>query len=50
LPEENFSVRDLGIAIAKILGIEKGDVVEVKRDLVNADRVVVLRHRGQEAT
>jgi len=48
LPEDSFSFKDLGLAIARVLGLEKGDVVEVQRDKMNADRVVVLRHRSQE--
>lgn len=49
MPEDSFSPKDLGVTIARILHLEKNDVVEVQKDKTNPDRVVVLRHpAGQE--
>ena len=45
MPEESFTVRDLGVAIARVLGLEKGDIVEVQRDKTNSDRIMIIRRR-----
>jgi len=47
VPDGSFSVKDLGLVIARVLGLREGEVVEVQRDKTNPDRVLVIRH-GRE--
>lgn len=50
MPEESFGVKDLAIVIARILSLEKNDVVQVQTNRFSPDeiKVKVLRHPGQE--
>lgn len=49
-PEQpSFDIRRLGEVIAKALGILPGDNIELRRDKLDANRVLVIRH-PQEAT
>ncbi|MGA3405001.1 MAG: hypothetical protein ABSD49_04645 [Candidatus Bathyarchaeia archaeon] len=48
LPEESFSVADLGRTIAKMLGLQKNQTVELKRDRLDRNRIMIIRHPGQE--
>ena len=47
MPEESFSVKDLGAMIARMLGLQKNETVEIHRDRLDPNRVMVIRH-GQE--
>jgi len=49
LPEgESYSLKDLAITLARMLGLEKNDVIEVQRNRLDPNRVMVIRHPGQE--
>jgi hypothetical protein len=48
LPDGSFSIKDLGLAIARVLGLQEGEVVEVQKDKTNPNRVLVIRHGQQE--
>jgi hypothetical protein len=48
MPEGSFSVKDLGVVIARALGLRKGETVEVQKDKTNPNRVLVLRHPGAQ--
>jgi hypothetical protein len=48
LPESSFSIRDLGETIAKMLGLTKGETVEIQRDRLDPNRLMIIRHSGQE--
>jgi hypothetical protein len=44
-------VKDLGATIAKMLGLQKNETVEILRDRSDRNRVMVVRHgKDQEAT
>jgi hypothetical protein len=44
MPEGSaFSVKDLGEVIAKALGLKPGENIEIQRDRLNPNRVMVLR-------
>jgi hypothetical protein len=45
---ESFSFKDLGETIAKMLGLSVGDNLEVQRDKLNPNRILVIRHPNQE--
>lgn len=49
MPEgESFSIKDLGVTIAKLLGLREGETVEIQRNRTNPNEIKVLRHPGQE--
>jgi len=48
LPEESFSIRDFGVTIAKMLGLQLGETIELKRNRENPNAVLVLRHPKEE--
>ncbi|MFI5449048.1 MAG: hypothetical protein ACHQ03_04685 [Candidatus Bathyarchaeia archaeon] len=41
---ESIRERKLGQAIAKTLGLAPGDDVELQRDKLNPDRIMILRY------
>jgi hypothetical protein len=46
---ESFSIKDLGETIAKMLGASVGDHIELMRDKLDKNRIMVVRHpAGQE--
>ncbi|MGA2785837.1 MAG: hypothetical protein ABSF09_14195 [Candidatus Bathyarchaeia archaeon] len=45
---DSFSIKDLGETIAKILGLSVGDNLEVQRDKLNPNRILVIRHPDEE--
>jgi hypothetical protein len=47
---ESFSIKTLGEVIAKALGLRSGDDVEIQRDRLDPNRVLIIRHTSQEAT
>jgi hypothetical protein len=47
LPEGSFSIKDLGETIAKMLGLSKGETVEIQRDRFDSNRLLIIRH-GEE--
>lgn len=48
MPEDSFSIKDLGATIAKMLGLTKGETVEIQRDRLDPNRLMIIRHSGQE--
>ena len=49
MPEESpFTSKKLGEAIARILQLQSGDEVEVLRDKLNRNRVMVIRKPANE--
>jgi hypothetical protein len=48
MPEDSFSIRDLGLAVARVLGLKAGETVEIQRDKTNPNRVLVLRRPYEE--
>ena len=40
---ESFSIRDLGVTIAKILNLQPGEGIEIARDKLDSNRVLVIR-------
>jgi hypothetical protein len=49
MPEGSFSIKDLAIVIARTLGLAEGDSVELKRDRLNPNRVLVVRIPQEES-
>jgi len=43
LPEENFTIKDLGSTIAKMLGLAKGDTVELARSKIDRNKLLVIK-------
>jgi hypothetical protein len=43
-----LDVRTLGEAIARALGLRSGETVEIQRDRLNPNRVLVLRVANEE--
>jgi hypothetical protein len=50
VPEESFSIKDLGVTIAKMLGLQKNDTVEIRRNKTDPNQILDVRHPGQEPT
>ena len=48
LPDEPFSIRDLGETIAKMLGLRPGNTVEIQRDRLNPDRLMIIRRTDSQ--
>ena len=46
----SFTIKDLGTAIAKALGLKLGEEVEIQRDRLDPNRVLVRRHVNQQAS
>ena len=48
MPEgSSFTIKDLGETIAKALGLKPGDSIEIARDKLDPNRVLVRRHVNQ---
>jgi len=43
MPEESFTVKDLGPTIAKILGLKDGDIVEIARNKLDANELKIIK-------
>jgi hypothetical protein len=43
-----FNVKSLGELVARALGLQPGDDVEVARDRLNPNRLLVVRHAEAE--
>jgi len=48
MPEDSFSIKDLGETIAKMLGASVGDHIELMRDKLDKKRIMVVLHPAQE--
>lgn len=44
MTDEVFSIKDLGITIAKMLSLAKGDTVEFARSKIDANKILVIKH------
>ena len=44
----SFSARDLGQTICSLLGLRPGENVEIKRNVLDENRLMVIRHPGGE--
>jgi len=49
MPDGSFTFKDLGATIAKILGLNSGEDVEIQRDRTDPNRVLVIRRPKPEA-
>jgi hypothetical protein len=49
MPEGSFSIKDLSEVIAKALGLRPGDGVEIQRDRLEPNRVLVIRHPQEKS-
>ena len=38
-----FTLGDLGQAVGKLLGLQVGDTVEIKRDRLDPNRIMIIR-------
>jgi len=47
LPDVSFTIKDLADVIAKMLGLREGETVEIQRNRLDRDRLMIIRH-GQE--
>ena len=48
-PEQgSFSIKDIGAAIVKALGLRPGDSIEIARDRLDPNRVLVRRHVSEQ--
>ena len=45
---ESFSIHDLGKTIAKMLGLAKGDTVELARSKIDANQVLIIKHSSKK--
>ncbi len=50
MPEESFSIKDLGATIARMLGLTKGETVEIQRDRLDPNRLMITRHGHEKTT
>jgi hypothetical protein len=48
LPEEGYSAKDVGRAILEMLGVRKGETVEIQRSRTNPLEIKVVRHPAEE--
>jgi hypothetical protein len=46
---ETFNAKSLGKLVARALGLQPGDDVEIARDRLNPNRLLVVRHAETEA-
>jgi hypothetical protein len=46
--QEPFTLKDLGQAVGRILGLQVGDTVEIQRDLLNPNRIMIIRIPARE--
>jgi hypothetical protein len=50
-PEQgSFSIKALGEVIAKALGLKPGDDIEIQRDRLDPNRVLVRRHVNEQGS
>jgi antitoxin (DNA-binding transcriptional repressor) of toxin-antitoxin stability system len=45
---ESFTLTDLGATIARLLGLEKNDTIEIQRNKLDPNEIKVLRHPSHE--
>lgn len=50
MPEESFNLKDLGATIAKMLGLQKNETVEIQRDRLDPNRLMIIRHGQEQAS
>jgi len=51
MPEgSSFSIKDLGEVIAKALGLRPGDDIEIQRDRLDPNRILVRRHVSEQGS
>lgn len=41
---DSYGIKDLGEAIAKLLGLRSGDDVEIQRNRLDPNRLMIVRH------
>ena len=46
--EPSFSIKDVGAAIVKALGLKPNDEIEILRDKLDRNRVLVVRRHVRE--
>jgi len=44
MPDGPFSVKDIGSVVARMLGLHEGETIEILRDRMNPDRIMIVRH------
>lgn len=49
MTDESFSFKDVGETIAKMLGLNVGDNLEIQRDKLNVNRILVIRHPQEKS-
>jgi hypothetical protein len=50
-PEQgSFSIKDVGAAIVKALGLKPDDEIEILRDKLDPNRVLVRRHVSEQGS
>ncbi len=49
MPDEGFSIRDLGVTIAKMLSLAKNDTVELQRSKIDSNKILIIRHPADPA-
>lgn len=45
-----FDIKALGAAIAKALGLRPGDDIEIQRDRLDPNRVLIRRHVNEQGS
>ena len=48
--EPSFSIKDLGAAIVKALGLKPNDEIEILRDKLDVNRILVRRHANDQGS
>lgn len=48
--QESFSIKTLGEVIAKALGLKQGDSIEIARDRLDPNRVLVRRQVSEQGS
>jgi hypothetical protein len=45
MPDDSFSLTDLGLTIAKLLGLRFGeDIIEIQRNRLDPNELKIIRH------
>ncbi len=45
---DSFTLRDLAATISKLLDLHEGNDIEIQRDKMDPNRLMIIRHPGQE--
>lgn len=47
MADEEFSIKDIGITLAKMLNLSHGDTVEFARSKIDSNKILVTKHASE---